>query len=222
MRRCDANCGCAPAGVNHSEVRGFNSLRALTSSPATDALCPLVSRPGRWSVKCGRLERNSSPHRGLRFIRTRAGVVPTSPRPSSGHALRFSAPRSKPYSNPSYVERLNLRLRRSCSYLHRRTSGRVRNPERLANVVEIVRCSYNFIRPRARLRLGARQRTPAMQAGIFDRVLSWRSIFGWPVPPPKPAALLARALPTLRLTTWFPRGRRRWRRGDSDDSLPGM
>jgi hypothetical protein len=124
--------------------------------------------------------------------------------------------------NTSYVERLNLRLRRSCSYLHRRTSGRVRNPERLASVVEIVRCSYNFIRPHARLQLGMRMRTPAMVARIFDRVLTWRSVFAWPVPAPRPAVVLARADPTVRLTTWLPRRRRRWRRGDSDDSVAGM
>jgi transposase-like protein len=124
--------------------------------------------------------------------------------------------------NTSYVERLNLHLRRSCSYLHRRTSGRVRNPERLASVVEILRCSYNFIRPHARLQLGKQARTPAMLAGIFERVLSWRSVFAWPVPPPKPAVVLARALPTVRLTTWPPRRRRAWQRGDSDDSLTGM
>jgi hypothetical protein len=120
--------------------------------------------------------------------------------------------------NTSYVERLQLFLRRSCSYLHRRTSGPVRNPERLASVVEIVRCSYNFIRPRARLQLGRAARTPAMVAGIFDRVLSWSSVFAGPAPPPKPATVL---LPTIRLTTWFPRGRRAWQRRDLDDSVAG-
>jgi hypothetical protein len=70
-----------------------------------------------------------------------------------------------------------------------------RYPERLASVVEIVRCAYNFIRPHARLQLGRAARTPAMVAGIFDRVLSWRSVFAWPAPPPKPAAVLAHALP---------------------------
>jgi hypothetical protein len=91
---------------------------------------------------------------------------------------------------------VDLYLRRSCSYLHRRTSGRVRNPERLASVVEIVRRAYNFIRPHARLQLGSRARTPAMVAGIFDRVLSWRSVFAWPAPPPKAAVVLARADPS--------------------------
>jgi hypothetical protein len=56
--------------------------------------------------------------------------------------------------NTAFVERLNLFLRRSCPYLHRRTSGKVRNPERLQSAVEILRCAYNFIRPHARLCLG--------------------------------------------------------------------
>jgi hypothetical protein len=98
----------------------------------------------------------------------------------------------------------------------------VARTERLASVVEIMRCSYNFIRPHARLQLGRRPRTPSMLAGIFDRVLSWRSVFAWPVPPPKPAAVLALADPTPRLTTWPPRRRRAWQRGDSDDSAAGL
>jgi hypothetical protein len=114
--------------------------------------------------------------------------------------------------NTAYVERLNLFLRRSCSYLHRRTSGRVRNPTRLASAVEILRCSYNFIRPHARLRLGPTPRTPAMLAGSFDRPLSWRRVFTWPLRPPSPAQVLATAMsdqavrrgsahPTLRVTS---------------------
>jgi IS1 family transposase len=88
--------------------------------------------------------------------------------------------------NTSYIERLNLFLRRRCSYLHRRTSGRVRNPQRLASVVELIRCHYNFIRPHKSLRFGAVTRTPAIQAGIFDRAQSWRKVFAWPVKPRTP------------------------------------
>ena len=61
-----------------------------------------------------------------------------------------------------------------------RTSGKVRNPERLASAVEILRCAYNLIRLHARLCLGLEPRTPAMQAGIFNGLLSWRSVFEWP------------------------------------------
>jgi hypothetical protein len=85
----------------------------------------------------------------------------------------------------------------------------VRNPERPASAVEILRCSYNFIRPHARLRLGAQARTPAMLAGRFDRPLSWRTVFTWPLRPPSPAQVLAaalndrrgRAAPTVRVTS---------------------
>jgi hypothetical protein len=101
--------------------------------------------------------------------------------------------------NTAYIERLNLFLRRSCSYMHRRTSGKVRNPERLASAVEILRCAYNNIRSHARLCLGREARTPAMQARIFDRVLSWREVFGWPLRPlclPKtPSALRPTPIP---------------------------
>jgi transposase-like protein len=92
--------------------------------------------------------------------------------------------------NTSYIERLNLSLRRRCSYLHRRTSGRVRNPTRLASMVELIRCHYNYIKPHQRLRFGAVTRTPAMQAGIFDRAQSWRRVFAWPRKPPTPAQTL--------------------------------
>jgi hypothetical protein len=80
------------------------------------------------------------------------------------------------------------------------------------SVAEILQCAYNFIRPRARLQLGTQPRTPAMLAGVFARVLSWRSVFGWPLPPPTPATVLRRATdPTVRLTSWRVR---RWQRRD--------
>jgi len=50
-----------------------------------------------------------------------------------------------------------------------------------------IRCHYNYIKPHQRLRFGQVTRTPAMQAGIFDRAQSWRGIFAWPPKPPTPA-----------------------------------
>jgi hypothetical protein len=38
-------------------------------------------------------------------------------------------------------------------------------------------------RPPTRLRFSDVTHTPAMQAGIFDRALTWRSVFAWPVRP---------------------------------------
>ena len=75
-------------------------------------------------------------------------------------------------ANTAFVERLNLFLRRSCSYLHRRTSWRVRNPARLAAVVDVIRCGYNYVRPHKSLRFGEVTRTRAMQAGAFATALS--------------------------------------------------
>ena len=48
----------------------------------------------------------------------------------------------------------------------------------------MLRCYYNFVRPHSALRFGKVTRTPAMQAGIFARALTFREIFSW-VPPPR-------------------------------------
>jgi hypothetical protein len=88
--------------------------------------------------------------------------------------------------NTAYVERLNLLLRRCCSYLNRRTPAPMRNPRRLLDALEILRSYYNFVRPHGALRFGAVTRTPAMQAGIFDRPLTFRHLFCWVPPPLRP------------------------------------
>jgi len=114
-------------------------------------------------------------------------IVSSSPRLVLGspeqleRALERSEDSNKP--NTAFIERLNLYLRRAISYLHRRTTGKVRRAARLENALEIVRLNYNFIRPHSSLRFGKVTRTPAMQAGLFDRPLSFREIFSW-VPPP--------------------------------------
>jgi len=97
-------------------------------------------------------------------------------------ALERSEDSNKP--NTAFIERLNLYLRRAISYLHRRTTGKVRRAARLENALEILRLYYNFIRPHSSLRFGQVTRTPAMQAGLFDRPLTFREIFSWVPPPP--------------------------------------
>ena len=82
--------------------------------------------------------------------------------------------------NTAYSERLNLTLRRSVSYLARRTPGHARCPGRLAQQLELSRCHYNWMRPRAGLRFGHESRTPAMVAGLGPRALSFRDIFAAP------------------------------------------
>jgi hypothetical protein len=96
-----------------------------------------------------------------------------------GHARRAvrKAPppaRSEDSNTPNnaLLSRLNLYLRRAVSYLHRRTSGKMRRVARLENALEILRLYYNFIRPHSSFRFGQVTRTPAMQAGLFDRPLT--------------------------------------------------
>jgi len=43
--------------------------------------------------------------------------------------------------------------------------------------LELLRCYYNFVRPHRGLTLGQEMRTPAMQAGLVKRRLTFREIF---------------------------------------------
>jgi len=87
--------------------------------------------------------------------------------------------------NTAYIERLNLHLRRTCAYLNRRTPSPMRKPQRLAEVLDINRLNYNFVRRHSSLRFGGKLRTPAMQAGLAKRPLTLREIFLWQRPPSK-------------------------------------
>ncbi len=79
--------------------------------------------------------------------------------------------------NTSFVERHNLTIRQGSSYLHRRTAAHARWPHRLKEHLELLRCHYNFIRPHMALQFGTIFRTPAMQAGLTSRPLTFRQIF---------------------------------------------
>jgi len=79
--------------------------------------------------------------------------------------------------NTSFIERHNLTLRRSCSYLQRRTNAHARKTDRLKENLELLRCHYNFIRPHMALKFGRMFKTPAMQAGLTSRPLTFREIF---------------------------------------------
>ena len=43
--------------------------------------------------------------------------------------------------------------------------------------LELLRCYYNFVRPHGALKHGREIRTPAMQAGLSTRRLTFRDIF---------------------------------------------
>ena len=79
--------------------------------------------------------------------------------------------------NTSFTEWLNLTIRRGSSYLNRRTNGFARYNKPLENQLSLLQCYYNFIRPHGALKFGHEFRTPAMQAGLSSRRLSFRDIF---------------------------------------------
>jgi len=79
--------------------------------------------------------------------------------------------------NTSFVERHNLTIRQGSFYLHRRTTAHARWPHRLQEHLELLRCHYNFIRPHMALQFGTIRRTPAMQAGLTSKPLTFRQIF---------------------------------------------
>ena len=79
--------------------------------------------------------------------------------------------------NTSFVERLNLTIRQGSAYLGRRTTSYARWKERLEDQLELLRCHYNFVRPHRALKFGREVKTPAMQAGLTRRRLTFREIF---------------------------------------------
>jgi IS1 family transposase len=79
--------------------------------------------------------------------------------------------------NTSFVERLNLTIRQSCAYLGRRTICHSRLKDLLADNLALQMCYYNFVRPHSALRFRDEIRTPAMQAGLVKKQLSFREIF---------------------------------------------
>jgi len=89
--------------------------------------------------------------------------------------LRNSEDSSK--LNTSFIERLNLTIRQGSAYLGRRTICQARWKEHLEDHIELFRCYYNFIRPHRALKFGRKVRTPAMQAGLTRKRLTFREIF---------------------------------------------
>ena len=79
--------------------------------------------------------------------------------------------------NTSFVERHNLIIRQGCAYLRRKTPAHARDVRTLKEQLELFQCYYNFIRPHSALKFGAEVRTPAKQAGLVGRNLSFRDIF---------------------------------------------
>lgn len=79
--------------------------------------------------------------------------------------------------NTSFIERLNLTIRQGCAYLGRRTACHSRRKDLFADNLALQMCYYNFVRPHSALKFGGEIRTPAMQAGLVKKQLSFREIF---------------------------------------------
>ena len=79
--------------------------------------------------------------------------------------------------NTSYIERLNLTIRQGSAYLCRRSLCHARRKQRLEDHLELLRCHYNFLRPHRALKFGREVRTPAMQAGLAKKRLTFRDVF---------------------------------------------
>ena len=79
--------------------------------------------------------------------------------------------------NTSFIERLNLTIRQGSAYLYRKSACHARVAENIEHHLNLLRCYYNFMRPHRASRFGQELRTPAMQAGLATKRLSFREIF---------------------------------------------
>src|SRR5438445_13507734 len=107
--------------------------------------------------------------------------------------------------NTAFVERLNLSLRQHVAAIGRRVSTLCKGEEGLRQQVAVYHVYYNFCLPHSSLRQALplplptngtgsakhwRPQTPAMAAGLTDRVWTLREVLLFRVPPwPQPAGL---------------------------------
>jgi len=100
--------------------------------------------------------------------------------------------------NTSFVERLNLSLRQRVAAIRRRSATSCKGEDGLRQQLALFQTYHNFILPHASLRQALtepvatnrggsarvwRSRTPAMAAGLTDRVWSLREVLMFRVPP---------------------------------------
>lgn len=78
----------------------------------------------------------------------------------------------------SYVERQNLTRRMGMRRFTRLTNGFSKKVENLAHAVSLHYMHYNFARPHQSLTVEGKKQTPAMAAGVADRVWSLTDIAG--------------------------------------------
>jgi len=79
----------------------------------------------------------------------------------------------------SYVERLNLNTRQNCRRFTRLTNGFSKKAQNHGHAVALEFFAHNYIRPHGTLSKAAgRKTTPAMAAGLTDRVWTWEEVAG--------------------------------------------
>ena len=93
----------------------------------------------------------------------------------------------------SFVERLTLTIRPGSAYVRRRSPCHARGADQLHGHGDLLRGSYNFIRPHRALQCGRETRTPAMHAGWVNAPMNWSDIFT------APAALYAFHVAVVRV-----------------------
>ena len=94
----------------------------------------------------------------------------------------------------SFVERLTRTIRHGSASVRRRSPCHARGTDPLHGHVDLLRCSYNVIRPHRALQCGRETRTPAMQAGLVNAPMNWSDIFT------APAALYAFHVAVVRVS----------------------
>ena len=126
-----------------------------------------------WGPACVHVE-SGKLIRGGRIVRVRNTLV-HGVRWQLDEVLERCVGTEKP--NTAYIERLNLTIRRALAALHRRTNNAARSRRKLGEAVTLLQCYYNFVRPHSSLRIGGVKRTPAWQAELVKRRLTWRDVF---------------------------------------------
>ncbi len=159
------------AVIRETARRGHFEHLPLITTDGFQFYAPVISRLFGTTCVHGQVMKQWASNRVIRVDRELVT--------GSGHALDAALSRSEDSTdlNTSFIERLNLTIRQGSAYLCRRSPCHARVKEHLTNHLELLRCYYNFVRPHRALKFGKETRTPAMQAGLASRRLSFRQIF---------------------------------------------
>jgi IS1 family transposase len=169
--------------LGRRSYRNVMRLLADATHPARFDRPPLVTTDGYryYGIMLGRLlDRGCIHGRVLKTYRkNRVTKVERALSIGSNWQLQDALERSEDSDrlNTAFVERLNLTIRQGSAYLQRRSPAHARSGQCLAGQLELLRCYYNFVRPHMALRFGREVRTPAMQAGLVAKRLTFRDVF---------------------------------------------